>query len=152
MRVKDLLQEIERIRERYPDIDDWEIYLEQENLLAPEHNISYEEALKQPTVNIEKYEEDNSHYVLTTSLGDKFYYDSYQAALDAMPNVLNNIKKYQKDLKSSYNAINKQKSQGWKFVYDSEGWVYKDCAYIGDHIANVCFFEKEKILGLSCNY
>lgn len=45
MKVKDLLKNIEDYRKKYPDIDNWEVYTEQPDLIAPENGMSHKEWL-----------------------------------------------------------------------------------------------------------
>ena len=55
MKVKDLLNNIERLRKIYPDIDEWEVYTEQPDLVVPEDYMSYDECF-------DKYK-DNDEYL-----------------------------------------------------------------------------------------
>ena len=111
MKVKELLENIENYRKAYPDIDDWDIYTEQPNLMAPLDNVSFED-----------------------------YFNNTK---------LNNDDEEYKDLKSSYETIKQFEKQGWKFVYDSEGWVYRETN--NDH-CNHTLFTKEKIITINNNY
>lgn len=107
MKVRDLLKNIEEYRKKYPDIDDWEVYTEQPNLIAPIDNISFEEYLNNN--NPDKSVDYN-------------------------------------DIENSYNTIKALEKAGWKFKYDSEGWVYRDIA--GEHT----LFTKDKIITINNNY
>lgn len=107
MKVRDLLKNIEEYRKKYPDIDDWEVYTEQPNLIAPIDNISFEEYLNNN--NPDKSEDYN-------------------------------------DIEYSYTTIKALEKAGWKFKYDSEGWVYRDVA--GGHT----LFTKDKIITINNNY
>jgi len=109
MKVKDLLNSIKEYRKKYPDIDDWEVYTEQPNLIAPIDNISFEEYLN--SNNPDKSADYN-------------------------------------DIKNSYTTIKALEKEGWKFKYDSEGWVYRDVAGEGNHT----IFEKDKIITINNNY
>lgn len=51
-----------------------------------------------------------------------------------------------KDMARSNTIIEKLEKAGWKFKYDSEGWVYRDVA--GDHT----LLEKDKIFTINNNY
>ena len=107
MKVRDLLKNIEEYRKEYPDIDDWEVYTEQPNLIAPIDNISFEEYLN--SNNPDKSVDYN-------------------------------------DIENSYTTIKALEKAGWKFKYDSEGWVYRDVA--GEHT----LFTKDKIITINNNY
>ena len=107
MKVRDLLKNIEEYRKKYPDIDDWEVYTEQPNLIAPIDNISFEEYLNNN--NPDKSVDYN-------------------------------------DIENSYTTIKALEKAGWKFKYDSEGWVYRDIA--GEHT----LFTKDKIITINNNY
>ena len=109
MKVKDLLNSINEYRKKYSDIDDWEVYTEQPNLIAPIDNISFEE-----------------------------YLNSNKPDKSADYN----------DIKNSYTTIKALEKEGWKFKYDSEGWVYRDVAGEGNHT----IFEKDKIITINNNY
>ena len=50
------------------------------------------------------------------------------------------------EIQKSYNKIKQLEKEGWKFKYDSEGWVYRDVA--GDHT----LFVKDKIFTINNNY
>lgn len=108
MKVKDLLHNIEQFRKSHPDIDEWEVYTEQPDLIVPEDYMSYDECF-------DKYK-DNDEY------------------LQALSKSRDRIKELEKD--------------GWKFKYDSEGWVYRDIADDGNHT----LFVKDKILTINNNY
>lgn len=89
MKVRTLLNEINRLKDVYEDFLDWEVFTEQEHLVYPE---------------------------------DK-------------------------------EEIDRQILAGWRFVYDSEGWVYKDCASFKDADSlNFTIFEKEKVFTINNNY
>lgn len=109
MKVRDLLKNIEEYRKKYPDIDNWEVYTEQPNLIAPIDNISFEEYLN--SNNPDKSVDYN-------------------------------------DIENSYTTIKALEKAGWKFKYDSEGWVYRDVAGEGNHT----IFEKDKIITINNNY
>lgn len=108
MKVKDLLKNIEEYRTKYPDIDDWEVYTEQPDLMAPLNNVSFE---------------------------------IYLGETDSDEN-----KEEYMEIQKSYNKIKQLEKEGWKFKYDSEGWVYRDVA--GDHT----LFVKDKIFTINNNY
>lgn len=52
------------------------------------------------------------------------------------------------DIENSYTTIKALEKAGWKFKYDSEGWVYRDVADEGNHT----IFEKDKIITINNNY
>lgn len=109
MKVRDLLKNIEEYRKKYPDIDNWEVYTEQPNLIAPIDNISFEE------------------YLNSNNPDKSMDYN---------------------DIENSYTTIKALEKAGWKFKYDSEGWVYRDVAGEGNHT----IFEKDKIITINNNY
>lgn len=81
MKVKDLLNNIERCRKEYPDIDEWEVYTEQPDLMAPLNNVSFETYLKETDSdeNEEEYMEIQKSYNRIKQLereGWCFKYDS----------------------------------------------------------------------------
>lgn len=110
MKIRDLLNNIENYRKKYPDIDDWDVYTEQPDLMAPLDNISFEEYLKN-----NDSDENEEEYI---------------------------------EIEKCYNRIKELRKAGWKFVYDSEGWVYRDVADDGNHT----LFPKEKIFTINNNY
>lgn len=123
MKVKTLLKALEKAKEHYPDIEDWEIYLDQYGLIVPEDFKTLEEVQKE-------LEEDSKNYNME-------FNDEYFCEL----------------IKSHY-TIERMKKAGWKFVYSSLGDVYRNVAGFkidGKEIANLGFFEKEKIVGLTCD-
>lgn len=79
MKVKDLLNSIKEYRKKYPDIDDWEVYTEQPNLIAPIDNISFEEYLNSndPDKSIDYNDIENSYTIIKAleKAGWKFKYD-----------------------------------------------------------------------------
>lgn len=52
------------------------------------------------------------------------------------------------EIENSYITIKALEKAGWKFKYDSEGWVYRDVADEGNHT----LFEKDKIITINNNY
>ena len=81
MKVKDLLKSIEEYRKKYPDIDEWEVYTEQPDLMAPLDNVSFETYLKETDSdeNEEEYMEIQKSYNRIKQLekeGWNFQYDS----------------------------------------------------------------------------
>lgn len=54
-------------------------------------------------------------------------------------------------LKDSEKKISELKKQGWKLVYDSEGWVYRDSAG-NDKFMTSTLFPNEKIITINNNY
>lgn len=51
--------------------------------------------------------------------------------------------------------IEEKTMAGWRFVYDSEGWVYKNCATInidGKEEGFFTTFEKDKVFTINNNY
>lgn len=62
---------------------------------------------------------------------------------------------YWQHLVESDKRIKMLKKQGWHFLTDSEGWVYRECAglsYRGKEIANCVIFEDEKAITINNNY
>jgi hypothetical protein len=91
MKVKTLLNEINRLKDKYEDFLEWEIFTEQEHLLYPDD----------------------------------------------------------KDI------IEEKTLAGWRFVFDSEGWVYKNCATIkvdNEEEGFFTIFEKDKAFTINNNY
>ena len=62
---------------------------------------------------------------------------------------LKNDNEEYKELKSSYEIIKQLEKQGWKFVYDSEGWVYRET---NDEHCNHTLFPENKIITINNNY
>lgn len=110
MKVKDLLNNIKEYRKKYPDIDEWEVYTEQPDLMAPLNNVSFETYFQETDS-----DENEEEYM---------------------------------EIQKSYNRIKQLEKAGWKFKYDSEGWVYRDVADEGNHT----LFTKEKIFTINNNY
>jgi hypothetical protein len=110
MKVKDLLKNIEEYRKKYPDIDNWEVYTEQPDLIAPLNYVSFETYLQETDS-----DENEEEYM---------------------------------EIQKSYDKIKRLEKAGWKFKYDSEGWVYRDIADDGNHT----LFEKDKIITINNNY
>lgn len=52
------------------------------------------------------------------------------------------------EIQKTYGKIKRLKKAGWKFKYDSEGWVYRDIADNGNHT----LFEKDRIITINNNY
>lgn len=110
MKVKDLLKNIEEYRKKYPDIDNWEVYTEQPDLIAPLNYVSFETYLQETDS-----DENEEEYM---------------------------------EIQKSYDKIKRLEKEGWKFKYDSEGWVYRDIADDGNHT----LFERDKIITINNNY
>jgi len=149
MKVKDLLKHIEECRKRYPDLDEWDVYTEQPGLIAPENNIPHKEWLymieKRPNV---FFSDKKGEWVAVNGLGETFYFDSEKEATEFADNWNSFIKDTVEDIARSSTIIEQLEKEGWKFTYDSEGWVYRDIAGDGNHTV----FEREKIFTINNNY
>lgn len=150
MKVKDLLRHIEEYRKRYPDIDEWDVYTEQPELCAPEHRIPYEEFFKRYTAYpVIEYNKDENSYVVSAELDNKFYFDTEEEAKDFVAKKGWYSEEYLRDLTESERKIKEYESHGWKFITDSEGWVYRNT---NNDDCNHTLFTKEKIFTINNNY
>ena len=149
MKVKDLLANIEKYRQEYPDIDDWEVYTEQPDLIAPEHNISYEEYFKavennEPTID---YCEEQKQWTVSAGFNDFFWFDTKEEAEKFAANYGSNNQEYHLQMLQSYNKIKELEKSGWKFKFDGEGWVYRDTTEYAHTL-----FPNDKIFTINNNY
>lgn len=149
MKVKDLLKNIEGYRKKYPDIDEWDVYTEQPDLMAPENYMSHEEWLsrvgKIPNV---FFSDKEGQWVAVNGLNETFCFNSEKEAIEFANNWNLFIENTVKDMVRSSVTIEQLKKEGWKFKYDGEGWVYRDIAGDGNHT----LFEKDKIITINNNY
>ena len=106
MKVKDLINNIEKYKKQFPDFEDWDIYTEQPQLTVPTDFEDYDSWLKK--------NKDNPD-----------------------PKIV-----------KSHEYIEELKKQGWKFIYDSEGWVYRET---NDMNCNHTLFA-DKIITINNNY
>lgn len=149
MKVKDLLHNIEHYRKDYPDIDDWDIYTEQPELIAPENMVSYEDWIKaynenEPTV---EYDEKEKYWKVSAGYDDYYWFKTKQEAEECAKNYYQASQEYYFELLKSYQKIESLKKQGWKFKFDSEGWVYRDTTECPHTL-----FTKDKIITINNNY
>lgn len=149
MKVKDLLKSIEEYRKKYPDIDDWEVYTEQPDLIAPENGLSHNEWLKR----VEKrpnvfFSDKEGQWVAVNGLNETFCFNSEKEAIEFTNNWNLFMETTVKDIVRSSVTIEQLKKEGWKFKFDGEGWVYRDIAGEGNHT----LFEKDKIITINNNY
>ena len=149
MKVKDLLKSIEEYRKKYPDIDDWEVYTEQPDLIATENGMSHKKWLsrvgKVPNV---FFSDKEGQWVAVNELNETFCFNSEKEAREFANNWNLFMETTVKDMARSSTIIEKLEKAGWKFKYDSEGWVYRDVADEGNHT----IFEKDKIITINNNY
>lgn len=150
MKIKDLLANIEHYRKEYPDIDDWDVYTEQPELIVPEHNISFKDWERayqenQPTID---YNEEEKQWTVSAGYDDFAYFDSKEEAEEWAKNYYQTTQDYYLDLLQTHQKIENLKKEGWKFKTDSEGWVYRD---VGDAHCHTLFTE-EKIFTINNNY
>ena len=150
MKVKDLLENINHYRKKYPDIDEWEIFTEQPELIAPDNNISYEDWFKAYNENepIIDYNEEHKQWTVSAGLDDYYWFHTKEEAEECAKRYYKSGQEYYLKLLQSYQRIENLKKAGWKFKYDSEGWVYRDIANNGNHT----LFEKDKIITINNNY
>lgn len=52
------------------------------------------------------------------------------------------------EIQKTYGKIKRLEKAGWKFKYDSEGWVYRDIVDNENHT----LFEKDRIITINNNY
>ena len=148
MKVRDLLNNIENYRKKYPDIDDWDLYTEQD-LIAPMNGITHEEWLdkmkQKPNV---FFSDRDGQWIAVSNLDDTYYFENEKEARKFADDWDSYTKDLRDEMIQSMKKIRQEEERGWKFVYDSEGWVYKDVADDGNHT----IFPKEKILTINNNY
>lgn len=147
MKVKDLLNNIKKYRKTYPDIDEWEVYTEQPDLMAPENGMSHNEWLRKvgkiPNV---FFSDKEGQWVAVNGLNETFCFNSEKEAREFANNWNLFMETIVKEMTRSSAIIEQLEKAGWHFKYDSEGWVYRDIA--GDHT----LFVKDKIVTINNNY
>ena len=72
MKVKDLLKNIEEYRKKYPDIDNWEVYTEQPDSIAPLNYVSFETYLQEMENNCTEWEISNDYLKLVRNSFNTF--------------------------------------------------------------------------------
>lgn len=147
MKVKDLLKNIEEYRKKYPDIDEWEVYTEQPDLIAPENGMSYDEWFRRvgKTPNV-FFSDKEGQWVAVDGLNETFCFNSEKEARKFVNNWNLLMETNVNEMDRSSAIIEQLEKEGWNFKYDSEGWVYRDVA--GDHT----LFVKDKIFTINNNY
>lgn len=149
MKVRDLLNNIENYRKKYPDIDDWDVYTEQPDLMAPNKGITHKEWLEKieqkPNV---FFSDKEGQWVAVSGLNDIYYFNNEKEARDFANNWDLYMESLREEMTKSMVTIHELEDQGWKFVYDSEGWVYRDVADDGNHT----LFVEDKIITINNNY
>lgn len=148
--VKDLLANIAKLKEQYPDIEEWEIYTEQPNFLAPEGGISLEDAIKRInncTYDI-SFNESEKCWCMKTSDGF-VYFDTEEEARKCVAKIKRVEKHLCKEYEKTLKWKQKQEKYGWKIWCDGEGWVYLE---IADPVCCHTIDIENKILTINNNY
>jgi len=148
MKVKDLLKNFEKYREEYPDFDEWDIYTEQPELYAPEHGIRYEDYFKAMEKDPEiEYIEEYNQWTVSAGLDDFAYFDTKEEAEKWASEYNSATQDYNLNMLQSYQKIKQLEKQGWKFLFDGEGWVYRDTTENAHTL-----FTNEKVVTINNNY
>lgn len=125
MKVRALLKAVEFYKTHgFPDIEDFDVYSEQAVLVCPEHGLTFEEYFDRIRNGQKVIRRMNDKsFQVTTQDGYKYYFKTLSEAQEFPP--------YNKELlihmRQSYKYIQRLKKMNWKFVYGSDGDVYREC-------------------------
>lgn len=149
MKVRALLKAVEFYKTHgFPDIEDFDVYSEQAVLVCPEYGLTFEEyfdRIKNGEKEIRRMPDKS--FQVTTIEGNKYYFKTLIEA--------ENCPAYNKDLlrhmKQSYKYIKRLQAMGWKFVYGSDGDVFRECG-ANDEDFNCGVIPEENAFTIYNNY
>lgn len=92
------------------------------------------------------FSDKEGQWVAVNGLNETFCFNSEKEAREFVNNWNLLMETNVNEMDRSSAIIEQLEKEGWKFKYDSEGWVYRDIA--GDHT----LFVKDKIFTINNNY